>query len=116
MTMCVTIDYYLERCHVVTLRSQPPLNLHSTLLTRKTMADNMPTENPKSELYDDPFSDHTREIRFHEPTIPPHPYESTTSLSFTQDTLHDPYDADEYVEKQPLNAGHSFTGGFYPPL
>jgi chitin synthase len=80
------------------------------------MADNKPTENPKSELYNDPFSDRPHEIRFHEPAIPPHPYESTTSLSFAQDSLHDPYDEDEYIEKQPLNAGHNFTGDFYPPV
>ena len=82
------------------------------LLTHKAMADNKPTENLKT--YEDPFSDHPRHPRFLEPTSP-RPYESTTSLSFAEDSLHDPYDEDEYVEKQPLNSAQGFSGGFYPP-
>jgi hypothetical protein len=82
------------------------------LLTHKAMADNKPTENPKT--YEDPFSDHPRHPRFLEPTSP-RPYESTASLSFAEDSLHDPYEEDEYIEKQPLNKAQSFTGGFYPP-
>lgn len=78
------------------------------------MADTRPTDNLKNELYDDPFSDlQPRQTRFREPSLSPHPYESTTSL--TRDSLHDPYEEDEYIEKQPLNVGQNFTGGFYPP-
>lgn len=76
------------------------------------MAENKPTENFKT--YDDPFSDQPAHLRFVEPTLP-RPYESTASLSFAEDSLHDPYDEDEYIEKQPLNSGQQFTGGFYPP-
>ena len=63
------------------------------------------------ELYDDPFADRTlpRQARFNEPR----PYESTTSL--VQDGLHDPYEDEEYVEKQPLNVGQGYSPGFYPP-
>ncbi|KAF8812402.1 glycosyltransferase family 2 protein [Phlegmacium glaucopus] len=83
------------------------------------MADNKQprsTENLKNEPYDDPFSDHQpRQVQFNESALSlPHPYESTAS--FAQDSLHDPYDDDdEYVEKQPLNVGQGFAGGFYPP-
>jgi chitin synthase len=79
------------------------------------MADNKPTEN--SMTYEDPFSDYPRHPRFKiEPTSPrPSPYESTASLSLAEDSLHDPYDEDEYIEKQPLNAAQGFAGGFYPP-
>lgn len=73
------------------------------------MADGKATEN--SELYNDPFSDISHP-RFNDL---PHPYDSTTSLSFPPDSLHDPYDEDELIEKQPLNVGQNFTGGFYPP-
>ena len=76
------------------------------------MADNKPTESVKT--YEDPFSDHPRHPRFLEPTSP-RPYESSTNLSFAADRLHDPYDEDEYIEKQPLNAPQGFPGGFYPP-
>lgn len=76
------------------------------------MADNKPTEIPKT--YEDPFSDHPRHPRFLDPTSPS-PYESTTNLSFAEDSLHDPYEEDEYIEKQPLNKAQSFAGGFYPP-
>ena len=74
------------------------------------MADNNPTENLKT--YNDPFSDHSSHPRFLDP---PHPYESTTDLSVAEDSLHDPYEEDEYVEKQPLNTARNFSGGFYPP-
>jgi len=79
------------------------------------MADNKQyrlTENPKDELYDDPFSDRQpRQAHFNESALSlPRPYESI------QDTLRDPFDDDdEYVEKQPLNVGQGFAGGFYPP-
>lgn len=96
---CDMHDWYLERCH-------------NCLLTHKAMADNKPTESLKG--YDDPFSDHSRHPRFLDPASP-RPYESTTTLSFAEDSLHDPYEADEYVEKQPLNAARNFSGGFYPP-
>jgi hypothetical protein len=81
------------------------------LFTHKAMADNNPTEIPK--IYEDPFSD-LPHPRFLDPTSP-RPYESTASLSFVEDSLHDPYDEDEYIEKQPLNSAKSFTGSFYPP-
>ena len=80
------------------------------------MADTRHTEDTQNELYDDPFSDRQpqpRQTRFNEPISSPRPYESTTSLA--QDTLHDPYEEDENIEKQPLNVGQNFTGGFYPP-
>lgn len=76
------------------------------------MDDNKPTENLKT--YEDPFSDHPRHPRFLEPTSP-RPYESSTNLSFAEDSLHDPYEEDEFVEKQPLNTARNFSGGFYPP-
>jgi chitin synthase len=73
------------------------------------MADNKPSGNLKSDPYGDPFSD--LHPRFNVPS----PYNSTTSLSIGQDSLHDPYAEDDVVEKQPLNVGQSFAGGFYPP-
>lgn len=76
------------------------------------MADNKSTENLKT--YEDPFSDQTRHPHFIDPPSA-NPYESTTSLNFPEDSLHDPYDEDEYVEKQPLNAPQSSRGAFYPP-
>jgi len=42
----------------------------------------------------------------------PRPFDSQTHLPSAGG--HD-YDDDEYLEKQPLNVGQSFTGGFYPP-
>ena len=80
------------------------------------MADNKlsrPAENLQNEPFDDPFSDRQQP---HQSALSlPRPYDSTTSLT---QSLHDPYndDDDEYVEKQPLNVGQSFTGGFYPPV
>ena len=79
------------------------------------MADNKPTESPPApQTYDDPFSDQLRHPRFLEPASP-RPYESTANLSFAEDSLHDPYEEDEYIEKQPLNTPRNFSGGFYPP-
>lgn len=68
--------------------------------------------------YGDPFSDRPPQLHFDEPLRPYQstdtlrPFQSSTSLSLGEtDTYHD----DDYVEKQPLNPGQSFTGGFYPP-
>jgi hypothetical protein len=64
--------------------------------------------------YGDPFADRVRHTQFADQPVPyhaPSPYQSTTSLP--QD--HQEYEDDEYLEKQPLAAGESFTGGFYPP-
>lgn len=73
------------------------------------MADNKPSGNFQSDSYDDPFSD--RHPHFDIPS----PYNgSTASLSIGQETLHD-YEADETLEKQPLNPGQSFPRGLYPP-
>ncbi|KAJ7638777.1 glycosyltransferase family 2 protein [Roridomyces roridus] len=69
-----------------------------------------------SSNYGDPFADGTRHPTFAEQPASYHsPYQSSVSLP--QDFNHDPnqYEDDEYVEKQPLAAGESFTGGFYPP-
>lgn len=64
--------------------------------------------------YGDPFADRARHPQFADQPAPYHsPYESTTSLP--QDFHQDQYEDDEFVEKQPLASGESFTGGFYPP-
>ncbi|KAF8639963.1 hypothetical protein AX17_001213 [Amanita inopinata Kibby_2008] len=89
------------------------------------MADHRPplpsVSSNDSDAYSDPFADRPRQTHFREPersyggTPSPklQPYESTTSIP-NEFGGQDTYD-DEYVEKQPLNAGQSFTGGFYPP-
>lgn len=74
---------------------------------------------PPAGQYGDPFADRPRQTQFTEPERPyhhhasgspgPSPFESTTTLPT------DNYDDDEYIEKQPLNATGSFSGGFYPP-
>lgn len=76
----------------------------------------------RGEGYGDPFADRPRQTTFAEPERPfhgspspgPRPFESTTTLP-TEFGGQETYDDDEYIEKQPLNAGGSFTGGFYPP-
>ncbi|KAJ7283693.1 glycosyltransferase family 2 protein [Mycena rebaudengoi] len=69
----------------------------------------LPSNNPS---YGDPFADRP-------PCRPlprrPSPYASTASLPHHHDVHQDQYEDDEFVEKQPLAAGESFTGGFYPP-
>jgi len=80
------------------------------------MTDNHPPSSGK-EPFGDPFADRPHQIHFNEPDplgVPsmPHPYDSTSHIPHEG---HDVYDDDEYVEKQPLNAGQNFTGGFYPP-
>jgi len=78
------------------------------------MADN---HTPSSVNHGDPFADHAQHLHFEEPTHPfqstdtLRPYQSSTNLSLGRS---DNYD-DDYIEKQPLNAGQNFTGGFYPP-
>jgi chitin synthase len=73
------------------------------------------THTPPPTNYGDPFSDRPQHLHFEEPPRPFHstdtlrPMPSSTSLSL------DGYDDDEYIEKQPLNPGQSFAGGFYPP-
>ncbi|KAK7061690.1 chitin synthase [Favolaschia claudopus] len=66
--------------------------------------------------YGDPFAN--PRPHFAEPSEEhyPRPYESSTSLGMTQDFHQDhQYEDDEFIEKQPLAGGESFTGGFYPP-
>ncbi|KAF4620081.1 hypothetical protein D9613_005225 [Agrocybe pediades] len=88
------------------------------------MADNrppIPSLSSRTSDYADPFSDRAPpHPHFNEPgplsdrhTPMPRPFDSTASL--THDNAHDMYDDDEYIEKQPLNTGQTFTGGFYPP-
>jgi chitin synthase len=74
------------------------------------------THTPPPTNYGDPFADRPPQLHFEEPLLRPfhstdtlRPIPSSTSLSL------DNYEDDEYVEKQPLNAGESFAGGFYPP-
>jgi chitin synthase len=73
---------------------------------------------PPPTSYGDPFADRPPHLQFEEPPRPIrspdtlHTYQSTTSLTLGES---DNYDDDEYVEKQPLNAGQGFAGGFYPP-
>ncbi|KAJ6614281.1 glycosyltransferase family 2 protein [Mycena sp. CBHHK59/15] len=50
--------------------------------------------------YGDPFADRPRQTH-------------TTSLH--HDVHQDQYEDDEFVEKQPLTTGETFSGGFYPP-
>ncbi|PPQ72193.1 hypothetical protein CVT26_006924 [Gymnopilus dilepis] len=86
------------------------------------MDNRQPPQPAGNEPYADPFSDHPPQGQgqWHEdplssrggPTMP-RPYESSTHLA--HDPAHDIYDDDEYVEKQPLNVGQNFSGGFYPP-
>lgn len=72
--------------------------------------------------YDDPFSDRPRQTHFAEqeppyhasPHLMPRPFESTASLPSAEFGGRGGYD-EEDLEKEPLNAGGSFTGGFYPP-
>ncbi|PPR06579.1 hypothetical protein CVT24_001760 [Panaeolus cyanescens] len=94
------------------------------------MSDNPPPSLPSSsvnsrptgnEPYADPFADRPRQTQFQDPDfnpprhLMPRPYDSTANLS-TAETHRDNYDLDDdYVEKQPLNAEQSFSGGFYPP-
>jgi len=78
------------------------------------MADNRPP-------LQNPFADRQRQTKFND--VPKmdgsdrrpfmQPYESQISLP--HDGHHEEYDDDEYVEKQPLNVGQNFSGGFYPP-
>ena len=79
------------------------------------------SNNSSSGLSSDPFSDRPRQIHFNDPDnlstqdfrdTMPRPFDSQTHLPSAGG--HD-YDDDEYLEKQPLNVGQSFTGGFYPP-
>ncbi|PFH46163.1 glycosyltransferase family 2 protein [Amanita thiersii Skay4041] len=94
------------------------------------MSDNRPplpsVASHDSDAYGDPFADRPRQTHFVEPqrpygsprgspSTPPQPYESTASIP--QDfNGHDSFvDDDDYVEKLPLNAGQTFSGGFYPP-
>ncbi|KXN83665.1 Chitin synthase 1 [Leucoagaricus sp. SymC.cos] len=77
----------------------------------------------RGEQYGDPFADRPRQTTFAEPERPYHgspspglrPFESTSTLPQEFGGQDGTYDDDDYVEKQPLNAGGSFTGGFYPP-
>ncbi|KAF8915913.1 putative chitin synthase [Mucidula mucida] len=72
--------------------------------------------------YGDPFADRPRQTQFVEqerpyhgsPNLMPRPFESSASLPSQEFGGPGNYD-DEEIEKQPLNAGGSFTGGFYPP-
>lgn len=74
------------------------------------------------EQFGDPFADRPRQTHFTEPERPyhnspspgPRAFESTTTLP-QEFGAGDNYDDDDYIEKQPLNAGGTFTGGFYPP-
>ena len=97
------------------------------LLSQIFMADQRPQlpsagSSPSPDVYGDPFADRPRQTTFAEPERPfhgppspqPRPFESTSTLP-QELGGHDNYDDDDYVEKQPLNAGGSFTGGFYPP-
>ena len=73
---------------------------------------------PPPTNYGDPFSDRPH-LHFEEPPRPYHstdtlrPFSNSSNLSVAET---DNYDDDEYIEKQPLNPGQSFTGGFYPPV
>ncbi|KDR83783.1 hypothetical protein GALMADRAFT_236148 [Galerina marginata CBS 339.88] len=75
------------------------------------MADNQPPLPSFNSSYADPFADRPRTQLSDAPM--PRPYESNPHLS--HDPAHDYDEDDEYVEKQPLNAGQTFSGGFYPP-
>ncbi|KAJ7744479.1 glycosyltransferase family 2 protein [Mycena maculata] len=76
--------------------------------------DRPPLPSANSSNHGDPFADGARHLQFADQPAPYHsPYASTTSLP--QDFHQDQYEDDEFVEKQPLAAGESFTGGFYPP-
>lgn len=77
------------------------------------------TPSLRGESLHDPFSDRTPQIHFDEPDPLslghrpiPRPYDTSTNL---HDPAFDIHDDDEYIEKQPLNVGQGFTGGFYPP-
>jgi len=78
------------------------------------MTDNRTPSPSGREPFDDPFADRPRRTHFSEPDTlgasMPRPYDSTT---------HVPHEAldiyDDDVEKQPLNVGQNFAGGFYPP-
>jgi len=93
------------------------------LLSQIFMADQRPRlpsagSSPSPDVHSDPFADRPRQTTFAEPERPfhgppspqPRPFESTSTLPQELG-----YDDDDYIEKQPLNAGGSFTGGFYPP-
>ncbi|KAJ7095345.1 glycosyltransferase family 2 protein [Mycena belliarum] len=61
----------------------------------------------------DPFADRPH---FAEQAAPYHaPSAYTQSTASFQNEHTDQYEDDDYVEKQPLAAGETFTGGFYPP-
>lgn len=74
------------------------------------------------DTYADPFADRPRQTHFTEPQHPypsqssmPRPFESTATLPQEFGARDQPYDEDEYIEKQPLTSGQAFAGGFYPP-
>lgn len=61
---------------------------------------------------DDPFADRPRGVQFADSTSSiPRPYESTSNLNEFGVNQY----GEEELEKQPLNVGQSFAGGFYPP-
>jgi hypothetical protein len=87
------------------------------------MADRPPLSSYNSHASNaaDPFADRPRQAHFAEPHGPYsqgsspslRPFESTTTVQ--EFGMNEPYhNDDEYIEKQPLNAGE-FAGGFYPP-
>ncbi|KAJ3510618.1 hypothetical protein NLJ89_g4567 [Agrocybe chaxingu] len=80
----------------------------------------LPSQNTRNEPYGDPFADRTRQTHFDEaeplsqPVLSmPRPYDSHMDLG--AGAGHDAYEDEDYIEKQPLNVGQNFTGGFYPP-
>ncbi|KIK65305.1 glycosyltransferase family 2 protein [Collybiopsis luxurians FD-317 M1] len=77
------------------------------------------SHNSDSTAYGDPFADRPRQAQFVEPERPFHPnnsqaFESTTSIP-QEFGGRDYNDEDDYLEKQPLTAGQTYPGGFYPP-
>ncbi|KAJ7498963.1 glycosyltransferase family 2 protein [Mycena latifolia] len=73
---------------------------------------------PSGSSYGDPFADRPRHTQFADQPAPyhaPSPYNQSTASLPHDFHNNDQYEDDDYVEKQPLAAGESFTGGFYPP-
>jgi chitin synthase len=103
----------------VTFKFQPTSNRLSSLYQGMANSQsNIPSFSSRDQPYGDPFADHTRQEQYNDPdplSIPsmPKPYESSTTLA--HDVGHEYEEDDDFVEKQPLNVGQSFSGGFYPP-
>lgn len=81
--------------------------------------DSVSSHGSDSTAYGDPFADRPRQAQFVEPERPyrnnnPQAFESSASIP-QEFGGRDYNDEEDYMEKQPLTAGQTYPGGFYPP-